>query len=76
MDTIELDLDPDDPELVCAVAEVVDSLTTERRDLTDPLTAIEADRRIGTDLPDATIEYGPPGLLKPPYWRIRRDHSD
>jgi hypothetical protein len=76
MDAIELDLDPDDPELVCAVAEVVDRLTSEHRDLTDPLTAIEADRRIGDDLPDATIEYGPPGLLTLPFWRVRRDGSN
>ena len=76
MDAIELDVDPDDPELLGAVADVVDTLTTEHLDLADPLTAIEADRRIACDVPDATIEYQPSGLLDPPVWRIRRDGDD
>jgi hypothetical protein len=76
VDAIELDVDPDDPELLGAVADVVDGLTTEHQDLADPMTAIEADRRIACDMPDARIEYQPTGFLDPPVWRIRRDGSD
>ncbi len=76
MDAIELDVDPDDPELLGAVADVVEGLTTEHLDLADPMTAFEADRRIATDMPDATIEYQATGLLDPPVWRIRRDGND
>ena len=76
MDTIELDLDPDDPELVGAVSVVVSSLEQESLDLGDPMTAIEADRRIGSSLPDASIEYEPASLLGLPVWRIRRDGAD
>jgi hypothetical protein len=76
VDAIELDVDPNDPELLGAVADVVDGLTTEHQDLADPMTAFEADRRIATDMPDATIEYQQAGLLDPPVWRIRRDGND
>ena len=76
VDAIELDVDPDDPELLGAVADVVSELTTEHHDLADPMTAFEADRRIAADMPDATIEYRPTGLLDPPVWRIRRDGND
>jgi hypothetical protein len=76
VDTIAFDIDPDDPELVGAVARVATALTRERQDLADPLTAIEADRRIGTSLPDASIEYEPAALLGTPVWRVRRDGAD
>lgn len=76
VDPIDLDVDSADPELVRAVADVVSSLTSEHHDLADPLTAIEADRRICCDVPDASIEYEAPGLFRPPVWRIRRDAND
>ena len=72
MDAIELDLDTSDPELLGAVAVVVRSLESERLDLADPLTAIEADRRIADELPDAVVHYENSGFLNPPVWRIRR----
>ena len=76
MDAIDIDISPNDPELLGAAAQVVDALTDERQDLADPMTAFEADRRIATDLPDATIEYLATGLLDPPIWRIRREGND
>jgi hypothetical protein len=72
MDAIELDLDTSDPELLGAIAVVVRSLEVERLDLADPLTAIEADRRIADELPDAVVHYENCGFLNPPVWRIRR----
>jgi hypothetical protein len=76
VDAIELDVDPDDDELIGALSDVVAGLALERHDLADPLTAIEADQRIGFELADASIEYEPAHLLEPPVWRIRRDTND
>ncbi len=73
MDTIELDLDAADDELVSAFAGVVRDLALERRDLTDPLTAIEADRRLAQRVPDGAVEYLPAALLAPPIWSVHRD---
>ena len=73
MDAIELDLDGADDELVRAFAGVVRDLALERRDLTDPLTAIEADRRLAELLPGGAVEYLPPHLLTPPVWSVHRD---
>jgi hypothetical protein len=73
MDAIELDLDGADDELVRAFAVVVRDLALERRDLTDPLTAIEADRRLGERLPGGSVEYVPSPLLAPPVWAVHRD---
>ena len=73
MDPIELDLDDGDDELVTAFARVVRDLALERRDLTDPLTAIEADRRLAESLPDGAIEYQPAHLFTPPMWLVHRE---
>lgn len=73
MDAIELDLDSADDELVSAFALVVRDLALERRDLTDPLTAIEADRRLAQRVPDGTVEFHPAALLAPPIWSVHRD---
>lgn len=73
MEAIELDLDPADDELVAAFAGVVRDLALERLDLTDPLTAIEADRRLGQQLPDGAVEFVAPALLAPPVWSVHRD---
>jgi hypothetical protein len=72
MDEIELELDRADHELVRAFAVVVHDLAQERRDLTDPLTAIEADRRLGERCPGSAIEFVPPALLAPPLWCVHR----
>ena len=76
MDAIELDLDPGDEELVNAFARVVRDLALERLDLTDPLTAIEADRRLAQSVPDGTIQFVPAHLLTPPVWSVHRDAPD
>ena len=76
MDAIELDLDPGDEELVNAFARVVRDLALERLDLTDPLTAIEADRRLAQSVPDGTIQFVPAHLLTPPVWSVHRDVTD
>ena len=76
MDAIELDLDAADDELVSAFAGVVRDLALERRDLTDPLTAIEADRRLAERIPDGAVEYLPSALLAPPVWSVHRDRLD
>ena len=73
MDAIELDLDSADDELVAAFAGVVRDLALERRDLTDPLTAIEADRRLGERLPGGAVELVSRTLLAPPVWAVHRD---
>ncbi len=73
MDSIELDLDSADDELVSAFAVVVRDLALERRDLTDPLTAIEADRRLAERVPDGAIDFVPSALLAPPVWSVHRD---
>jgi hypothetical protein len=73
VDTIELDLDAADDELVSAFAVVVRDLALERRDLTDPLTAIEADRRLAERVPDGAIDFVPSALLAPPVWSVHRD---
>ena len=73
VDAIELDLDPGDEELVTAFARVVRDLALERLDLTDPLTAIEADRRLSQTVPDSAVEFVPAHLLTPPVWSVRRD---
>ncbi len=73
VDPIELELDDGDDELVTAFARVVRDLALERRDLTDPLTAIEADRRLAESLPDGTIEYRPAHLFTPPMWLVHRE---
>ena len=73
VDPIELELDDADDELVTAFARVVRDLALERRDLTDPLTAIEADRRLAESLPDGTVEYRPPHLFTPPMWLVHRE---
>ena len=73
MDAIELDLDPADEELVSAFAAVVRDLALERLDLTDPLTAIEADRRLAQWVPNGTVEFVRPHLLTPPVWSVHRD---
>jgi hypothetical protein len=76
MDAIELDLDPGDEELVNAFARVVRDLALERLDLTDPLTAIEADRRLAQSVPDGTIQFVPAYLLAPPVWSVHRDVAE
>jgi hypothetical protein len=76
VDTIELDLDAADDELVSAFATVVRDLALERRDLSDPLTAIEADRRLAEQVPDGAVEYVPSTLLEPPVWSVHRDGPD
>jgi hypothetical protein len=73
VDAIELDLDPGDEELVNAFAYVVRDLALERLDLTDPLTAIEADRRLSQAVPDGAVEFVPAHLLTPPIWSVHRD---
>ena len=73
MDAIELDLDPGDEELVTAFATVVRDLALERLDLTDPLTAIEADRRLSQTIPDSAVQFVPAHLLTPPVWSVHRD---
>jgi len=73
VDPIELDLDPGDEELVTAFAVVVRDLALERLDLTDPLTAIEADRRLAQTIPDSAVEFVPAHLLAPPVWSVHRD---
>lgn len=73
VDAIELDLDPADEELVTAFARVVRDLALERHDLTDPLTAIEADRRLAQWVPDGAVEFVPAHLLAPPVWSVHRD---
>jgi hypothetical protein len=73
VDSIELDLDSADDELVSAFAVVVRDLALERRDLTDPLTAIEADRRLAERVPDGAIDFVPSALLAPPVWSVHRD---
>jgi hypothetical protein len=73
VDAIELDLDAADDELVTAFAGVVRDLALERLDLTDPLTAIEADRRLGEQIPDGAVEFVPAALLEPPIWSVHRD---
>ena len=73
MDAIELDLDPGDEELVTAFATVVRDLALERLDLTDPLTAIEADRRLSQTIPDSAVQFVPAYLLTPPVWSVHRD---
>ena len=73
VDPIELDLDDGDDELVTAFARVVRDLALERRDLTDPLTAIEADRRLAESLPDGAVEYRPAHLFAPPMWLVHRE---
>jgi hypothetical protein len=74
VEEIELDLDTTDDELVSAFAVVVRDLALERLDLTDPLTAIEADRRLAERVPDGTVEYlAPAALLAPPTWLVHRD---
>lgn len=73
MDPIELDLDSADDELVAAFAGVVRDLALERLDLTDPLTAIEADRRLGELLPGGSVEFVSRPLLAPPVWAVHRD---
>jgi hypothetical protein len=73
MDPIRLDLDEADAELVDAVARIVRELALERRDLTDPLTAIEADRRLGESVPGGAVEFVPAHLLAPPVWSVHRD---
>jgi hypothetical protein len=76
VDAIELDLDPGDEELVNAFARVVRDLALERLDLTDPLTAIEADRRLAQSVPDGTIQFVPAHLLAPPVWSVHRDVAE
>jgi hypothetical protein len=76
VDTIELDLDDADDELVSAFAAVVRDLALERRDLADPLTAIEADRRLAEHVPDGAVQYVPSTLLAPPVWSVHRDGAD
>lgn len=76
MDAIELDLDPGDEELVNAFARVVRDLALERLDLTDPLTAIEADRRLAQSVPDGTVQFVPAHLLTPPLWSVHRDVAE
>ena len=76
MDAIELDMDGADDELVRAFAVVVRDLALERLDLTDPLTAIEADRRLGECCPGGSVEFVPPALLAPPVWSVHRDGRD
>lgn len=76
MDTIELDLDGADDELVSAFAVVVRDLALERRDMADPLTAIEADRRLAERVPGGTIEYSAPAVFAPPVWTVQRDVVD
>jgi len=76
MEAIELDLDPADDELVVAFAGVVRDLALERLDLRDPLTAIEADRRLGEQIPDGTVEFLPARILAPPVWSVHRDASE
>jgi hypothetical protein len=73
VDAIELDLDPGDEELVSAFARVVRDLALERHDLTDPLTAIEADRRLSQTVPDGAVQFVPAHLLAPPVWSVHRD---
>ena len=73
MDAIEVDLDDADDELVSAFASVVRELALERRDLTDPLTAIEADRLLGEQVPGGSVEYLPSQLFAPPVWSVHRD---
>jgi hypothetical protein len=73
MEAIELDLDPADDELVAAFAGIVRELALERLDLTDPLTAIEADRRLAARVPDGAVEFAPAHLLTPPMWSVHRD---
>jgi hypothetical protein len=73
MDAIELELDPNDDELATAFAGVVRDLALERRDLTDPLTAIEADRRLGQRCPGGSVEFSAPNLLAPPIWSVQRE---
>ena len=73
MDAIELDLDPGDEELVTAFATVVRDLALERLDLTDPLTAIEADRRLSQTIPDSAVQFVAAHLLTPPVWSVHRD---
>ena len=73
MDAIELDLDAADDELVRAFAGVVRDLALERKDLTDPLTAIEADRRLAQRCPGGAVEFVPSPLLAPPVWSVHRD---
>ena len=73
MDAIELDMDGADDELVTAFALVVRDLARERLDLTDPLTAIEADRRLAERCPGCAVEFVPPALLAPAVWSVRRD---
>ncbi len=75
MDAIELDLDPGDEELVSAFARVVRDLALERLDLTDPLTAIEADRRLSQTVPDGAVQFVPAHLLDPPVWSVHRDEA-
>jgi hypothetical protein len=76
VDAIELDLDPGDEELVTAFALVVRDLALERLDLTDPLTAIEADRRLAQTIPDSAVEFVAAHLLAPPVWSVHRDATD
>jgi hypothetical protein len=73
VDAIELELDPGDEELVSAFALVVRELALERHDLTDPLTAIEADRRLSQTVPDGAVQFVPAHLLTPPVWSVHRD---
>lgn len=73
VDAIELDLDAADDELVRAFARIVRDLALERRDLADPLTAIEADRRLGERVPGGAVEYLPSQLLAPPVWSVHRE---
>ena len=73
MEAIELDLDPADDELVVAFAAVVRDLALERLDLTDPLTAIEADRRLAQRVPHGAVDFLPAHLLTPPVWSVYRE---
>ncbi len=57
VDAIELHRDAADHELVRAFAAVVRDLALERRDLTDPLTAIEADRLLAEQVAGGAVEF-------------------
>ncbi len=73
VNAIELDLDAADDELVRAFAAIVRELALERRDMADPLTAIEADRRLGEQVPGGSVAYLPSQLFAPPVWSVYRN---
>lgn len=75
MDQIELELDTADEELVSAFATVVRDLALERRDMADPMTAVEADRRLGEQVTGGAVEYVPSALFRPPIWLVHRSGS-